>query len=282
LSAILDSVSVIVVTYNSAHCIKALSGLLANCPNVIFSDNSSRDGTVALIEFLLPHAKILKNSKNIGFGSANNLALAIVDTKYAFLLNPDCEITIKNLANLINQADQYPDAAIYSPVQLTKSGKLTVNYRFPRTHWKPGKHAASGPCCVGFTSAAAMLLRMSNFSNRNFFDEDYFLYYEDDDLCLRMMKNQIIVFPNLFVIHRNRSSVSGINLLNIEFHRGFHHIQSKLRFYCKYQTRKIALQNKKKFLFQTILILPLRFLIFSPRLISRMIGRFFGLIQWKP
>ena len=68
------NITIIIVTFNSAHCIAALAKGLAAMPHVIVIDNASDDETLSQIDLKLPHAKLIVNSRNLGFGAANNLA----------------------------------------------------------------------------------------------------------------------------------------------------------------------------------------------------------------
>jgi N-acetylglucosaminyl-diphospho-decaprenol L-rhamnosyltransferase len=89
----LQNVTVIVVTYNSAHCLPSLGKCLDLCPNIVVVDNGSDDGTAAEVAHHLPQARFMALGRNFGFGAANNKALHEVRTPFALLLNPDCEIT---------------------------------------------------------------------------------------------------------------------------------------------------------------------------------------------
>lgn len=79
-SAALSPVTVIVVTHESAHCLDGLDALLSRCANVIISDNGSADGTPERVRERWPHAQVLVHGQNLGFGVANNRALAQVTT----------------------------------------------------------------------------------------------------------------------------------------------------------------------------------------------------------
>jgi N-acetylglucosaminyl-diphospho-decaprenol L-rhamnosyltransferase len=280
----LEQLTVVVVTHHSAHCLPGLDELIQQCPYVIVSDNASNDHTPSLVRERWPHVQVLEHSKNLGFGAANNRALAQVTTPYALLLNPDCEITPEALSELIEQAHALPEAAMLAPQILKANGQRDVNYRWPNTHWKAKAGAADGLLCVGFVCGAVMLLRMDQFQTVGFFDEDFFLYYEDDDLCLRLFKAQksIVVVPTVQALHRSRGSVKGRSPWRSEYTRGYHHAQSKLIFAAKHDSLAAAKRKRRTLLWQTTLALPLRLVLLSPKLLTRMAGRWMGTLNWKP
>ena len=176
-------VTLVVVTHESAHCVPSLDGLLGGCPNVIIVDNGSTDGTPALAQERWPHAQVLALPQNLGFGAANNRALDRVTTPFALLLNPDCELAQGGVLALLQAAEDAPDAALLAPQLSSPTGRLEVNYRWPATTWRASGPAATGLTCVGFVCGAAMLFRMAHFRSVGFFDERFFLYYEDTDLA---------------------------------------------------------------------------------------------------
>jgi GT2 family glycosyltransferase len=279
----LDQVTVVVVTHHSAHCLAGLNALLAHCPHIIVSDNASNDGTPAQAQALWPQAQVLAHPHNLGFGAANNRALSRVTTPLAFFLNPDCEITPEGLLALMAAAEAMPDAALLAPQLVTAKGQAEVNYRWPHTLWTSQGPAAQGPCCVGFVCGAAMLFRMHRFEPVGFFDERFFLYYEDDDLCLRLFnaRRPMVLLPDIQAVHRSRGSVKGRSPLKSEYVRGFHHAQSKLIFEQKHGSRARALSQRRSLLLSTSLALPLRVVLFSPKRIARMAGRWMGLLRWQ-
>jgi GT2 family glycosyltransferase len=268
-----------VVTYTSAHCIAALVPLLQQCPHVVFSDNGSHDDTLHTVKALLPHAAVLAHGRNLGFGTANNRALATVNTSLALLLNPDCLIQPEALVELVHESRQYPEAAILAPQLLKANGQPDVNYRWPHVLWRSKGPQADGPACVGFVCGAAMLFRIQAFSKTGFFDEDFFLYYEDDDLCQRLFKQQLamVVLPHVVATHFNRGSVKGKHPWRSEYIRGYHHAQSKLFFTGKHIGLREAKMLRYELLLLTMIALPARIIFFSPKLIARMWGRLIGL-----
>lgn len=272
-------VTVIVVTYNSAHCIDALAPTLAALPHVTIVDNASNDDTVAKAASEMPNALVLRNPRNLGFGAANNMALRQVKTRYALLLNPDCLPTEDFLQRLLEVAEDNPEAAIIAPHLIRRSGEIEVSYRWPRSHWPSRGPAADGPSCVGFVCGAVMLLNMEAMQDVGLFDEDFFLYYEDEDLCQRAfaMRKAIIIAPQVSVIHLARGSVRGNSPLRAEFYRGYHHAQSKLIFTGKHLGARHAARLRWRTLLLALATLVARVLAPAPRHVARILGRIWGL-----
>ena len=279
-----DEVTVVVVSYNSAHCLPGLSGALSAVRHVIVVDNASDDDLQAQLRLSLPHASLILNERNLGFGAANNRALAQVRTPYAMLLNPDCLPTPGFLEGMLRAAENFPDAAIIAPHLIRRDGSPEVSYRWPATHWVSRGPKAEGPCCVGFVCGAVMLLNMDVMRRIGFFDETFFLYYEDEDLCQRVFLagQQIVVVPEVEITHLSRGSVKGPNPLKSEFIRGYHHAQSKLVFERKYFGAALAARLRCKILLLALLTLVPRLLIPQPRYLARLTGRIVGLCRAYP
>jgi N-acetylglucosaminyl-diphospho-decaprenol L-rhamnosyltransferase len=108
----------------------------------------------------------------------------------------------------------------------------------------------------------------------------FFLYYEDDDLCLRFFKAGLpmVVVPSVQALHRSRGSVKGKSPWRSEYWRGYHHAQSKLIFSAKHTSPEAAQRLRRQLIWQTALTLPLRVMFFSPKLIARMWGRLMGVL----
>lgn len=282
--AALAQVTVVVVTYNSAHCLASLGRSLVHCPHVTVVDNGSSDGCPDLVRQHLPHARVIALPTNLGFGAANNRALDAIQTPFALLLNPDCEITTETILGLLATANRLPDAAVVAPQLTDASGVPEINYRWPAVHWDSQGAGADGLTCVGFVCGAAMLFRMSSFAGVGFFDERFFLYYEDDDLCLRLFQagRPMVIDPALRAVHRSRGSVRGKHPWRSEYLRGYHHAQSKLIFARKHLPPGHDQRLRSKLIVTTLLSLPLRLLLISPRLSARMLGRLRGACEWKP
>lgn len=279
-----DDVTIISVTYNSAHCLPALSQALKVMKNVVIVDNASEDDIEAQLHIALPNATLIQNAQNLGFGAASNRALATVTTRYALLLNPDCLPTPAFLTGMVHAAENFPGAAIIAPHLIRRDASPEVSYRWPATHWLSKGPQAEGPCCVGFVCGAVMLLNMAVMKSIGFFDETFFLYYEDEDLCQRVFlaNEQIVLVPAVEITHLSRGSVRGPNPLKSEFIRGYHHAQSKLVFESKYFGAADALRLRWRTLALALLTLAPRLLLPQPRYLARLAGRIVGLCRPYP
>lgn len=277
----LADVTIVLVTFNSAHCLPALGQALRAFPHVTVVDNASDDGTAEAVARHLPEARFIGNPRNLGFGAANNRALERVVTPYALLLNPDCELDEASALALMTAARDHPDAALVVPHLLRRDGQPEINYRWASTEWTSRGPGAEGPCCVGFACGAAMLLDMSIMRGIGFFDESFFLYYEDDDLCVRIFQSRhaILLVPEVRLVHHSRGSVRGSSPWRAEYLRGYHHAQSKIRFAAKYPSVGDASALRRQVLLLALLTLPLRLLVPVPRHLGRLVGRIAGLLS---
>lgn len=280
----LERVTIVIVSHHSAHCVAALAAQLNRCPHIVVVDNASADDTLAQFQRLLPQAQLIASPQNLGFGAANNLALARVHTPFALLLNPDCEITEAAIAALVEAADHsHPDAAVLAPQLLDSRGRATLNYGWPRHLWAARGPGAEGPCCVGAACGAVLLLRLAALREVGHFDTGFFLYYEDDDLCARLLaaKLPIVLLPEVRVSHRSRGSTRSPSAWRTEYGRGFHHAQSKLRYCAKYQGLARAQRQRRRWLALAVLNSLARLLLPVPRLLARALGRLIGLWRWQ-
>ena len=282
-AALLNQVTVLTVTYNSSHCVPALAEGLRGVPHVIVVDNASGDDSCAAVSAALPGATIIRMPRNQGYGVANNAGLAQVTTPYALLLNPDCLVTAAQIAALVAHAQAWPDATVIAPQLLESSGERQLNYSWPRDDWAPRTGGAEGPLNVGYACAAVMLLNMRQLAHTGAFDPRFFLYYEDEDLCMRVFQRhgQILVLPGIEVTHLSRGSVKGSAPWRAEFWRGFHHAQSKIIFLDKHAGRAAANRARFRLMASSCANVLVRTVLLSPKHLARAWGRLRGVWQLR-
>jgi N-acetylglucosaminyl-diphospho-decaprenol L-rhamnosyltransferase len=193
-SAPWSRVTAITVTYSSASVVGGCLESIAQARHVIVVDNASVDHTVETVTAAAPRAEVIESPRNLGFGRGNNLALERTETEYALLINPDARLRQGALEALVETADRFPDAAIIGPALINADGSRRLSHDVPyirRRDYPRKRHMEpppEGPFCTWALSGAVMLLRMSSLREIGFFDPNIFLFFEDNDLCLRATK----------------------------------------------------------------------------------------------
>lgn len=175
----------IVVTFNSAgvlaDCLKALTDGGAA---TLVVDNASDDDTIAVAE--ANGAQVIRNAANLGYGRANNIGVAAAKTDYVLICNPDAIVQPGALQALLMAADNYPEAGMYAPRVIEPSGR---EYFKTESFLSPGPMAKEGPAgdvCTVMIQGSCLMMRRDLFLQLGGFDENIFLFYEDDDLCRRL------------------------------------------------------------------------------------------------
>jgi len=205
-------VTAIVVTFDSAHALpECLGALQADGVPVIVVDNASTDGTAAMAEG--QGARVIRNARNEGYGRANNIGVRAADTEFVLIVNPDCLVDRGAVAALVDAARRYPDAAFFAPQIVEPSGRVFYQPRslLATSLTNPGGKLVvpEGEACAPFFSGACFLIRRETFLRLGGFDENIFLFYEDDDLCRRVADSgtALVYVPQAVVRHgRGRSS----------------------------------------------------------------------------
>jgi len=186
-------ISVIIVTYHSADVIGpcldsvAEAGVLSR--EVFVVDNASADGTAEIVRARQPAVRLIANAENRGFAAANNQAIPLCRGRYLFFLNPDAVLEGPCLETALRYMDARPEVGLAGTKVVYPDGtpQETISLRYPGE-----KHAADelaglrGPiaCVLG----ASMIARAELVREIGGFDEDYFLYGEDQELCLQVRR----------------------------------------------------------------------------------------------
>ena len=202
-------VAVVTVTHHSAALIENCLRSVARAAQVIVVDNASDDGTPDVVRRALPSARLIENRIGRGFGNGCNQGLELVEAEFALLLGPDSTIDNASVAALVEAADTWPEAGLLGPAIIAPDGHVELSHDigfFERVHGGKRMDAQllpEGPLCADHLSGAVLLVRMSALREVGFFDRNIFLYYEDDDLCLRMRKagHTLVLVPAARATH---------------------------------------------------------------------------------
>lgn len=183
-------VEAIVVSFDSARVLPAcLAALHREGAAVTVVDNASTDGSAVLADKL--GARVIRNALNEGYGRANNVGARAATHPFLLVCNPDAVLDEGALALLLAAAERYPDAAVLAPRIVEPDGRFFFQFRSllsPYLANPPGvRRFPEGDCCVPFLSGAVLLIRRDVFLTLGGFDDNIFLFFEDDDLCRRVI-----------------------------------------------------------------------------------------------
>lgn len=252
--------SIVIISYNTKNLLKKCLGSLASHPTksseTIVVDNASTDGSVEMVGKEFPEITPIANKTNKGFGAANNQGAKIAKGKYLLFLNPDTTVD-RNFDELLKFMEKRPDVGILGCRLVDEGGKEQPHIagfkhnvfsavvdkftcscdlyarltrwrgRAPQLHFRNGKH----PLDVDWVTGACMLTRQKVFEELNGFDERFFMYFEDEDLCLRAKQKgwQVIFYPGFAITH-----ISGAALGKDKKSRWDHYFESQELFYKKH------------------------------------------------
>jgi N-acetylglucosaminyl-diphospho-decaprenol L-rhamnosyltransferase len=200
-------VAAVVVNYNAgdvlAACVRSLRA--EGVGAIVVVDNDSRDGSADAV--VAPDVRVLRTGANLGYGTAANIGMATVTQPYALVMNPDVEVERGTVDALVAALERDPLLAAVGPRVETPAGDLYPSARrFPDLAVAAG-HAFLGfvvpdnpfsrayklldwdhttPGSVDWVSGSCMLVRRAAFEAVGGFDERYFMYVEDVDLCWRL------------------------------------------------------------------------------------------------
>jgi GT2 family glycosyltransferase len=207
-------VTVVTVTHNSAHVIGPCLAALEGFPHVVLVDNASTDDTLARVAEAAPAARVLRNAVGLGYGNGANRGLAEVMTEFALLINPDATISAQDLDRLVAAADAFPGAAMLGPLVRRPDGGIERSHDVPLFDRAAiprgrGEEIPEGICSTWYLSGAVTLARMQALRHVGFYDPAIFLYYEDDDLCMRLKAagHEILLVPDAVAGHVGGGSI---------------------------------------------------------------------------
>ena len=226
------NISIVIVTFKSEDVISKCLKSIPNDIKVIIVENSKNEKFKKDLENKYKNVDCILKGSNRGYAAANNIGLNIVKTKYALVLNPDCILEHETIRNFFITVNKVQDFHLIGPAQ-----DQMINMDFKNNDFIEVENLK------GF----AIFFNMSKFSNK-FFDENYFLYFEEIDLCKYVKKNngKIYLDKNIVIKHEGGSSVKKLKKIELEKNRNWHWMWSTFYFHKKH----------KGFLLALIIILP--------------------------
>ena len=230
----IDEITFIIVTHQSEQVIKNCLNSLPKNSKKIIVENSQNLKLKKSLEHNYDNIEVVI-SENLGMGGSNNIGIEKSKSKYAYILNPDVRFKKDTVEILFKYLKKIDDFAIVTP--------LNSNKDYPNFKIEPKKQNFNYNdfISVDTIDGFSMLINKSKYQDNIYFDENFFLYLENDDLCLRTKKKgeKIFVITKALIDHSG-----GIGKTDkIEQLRNWHWMWSKFYFNKKHYGYLIALKN---------------------------------------
>jgi len=240
-------VSAVIVSFNTREDLLRCLGSLLPIPRdlldeVLVVDNASSDDSVEAVRERYPEVRVIANPQNAGFARANNQGLRETHGELVLFLNSDAELRPGALQALVSALDRRPELGLVGPRTLNSDGTVQVSYGpllTPLAEWRQRRRVRAvsrrDPAALrrleaegrrdgspDWLSGSCLLARREALSAVGGFDEAFFLYEEDVDLCLRLRRAgwEIAYVAAAEVVHHlGRSSAGQPTRAGLEYHR---------------------------------------------------------------
>ena len=208
------------------NCIKSLGKDI----KIIVIENSNSTQLKEKLEKEYSNLKCILSDENLGYAKGNNLGLSLVKTKFALIINPDAVAHEDTIDNFLSTAKLKSDFAIIAPYIQEEKNNINLE-------------TAKGIFQVKSVKGFAMFLNLEQFNNIGYFDENFFIYFEEIDLCKRLIKNnkQIFLDTNIRINHKGGTSHDNSINYEMEKSRNWHWMWSSFYFHKKHYGYFIAL-----------------------------------------
>ncbi|GEM_PF-387435 len=244
--------SVIIVNYNTEEfidlCLASIAKedifSLENGLEVFVVDNNSIDNSIAMINCKYPWVKLMENNKNQGFAKANNQAIQKVRGQYILFLNPDTVLKKGAFSEMILYMDEHPEVGLAGSRLIFPDNTPQESVEFTYPGYKYAVEELKGlPGSIAWVMGASMIARSFIIKESGGFDERFFLYGEDTDLCLTIRKKgwEIAYIPKAVIVHFEGQSERKNSSLEVFEKKE----RATILFFLKHYSAKTALRIKK-------------------------------------
>ena len=223
----ITDITIVIASFKSEKKIKDCLNSIDKQAKVLVIENSNNLSFKENLEKEFSNVECVLAGANIGYGSANNIGLKKVKTKYALILNPDATLHSSALENFIKATEKIYDFAIMAPYIQEEKDKFD----------KKNDLKNISPVEVGNVKGFAMFLNISEFREVGFFDENFFFYFEEIDLCKRLINHgkKIYLIPEIKIDHGGGLSHDQSINVEMELSRNWHWMWSTFNYHKKYK-----------------------------------------------
>ena len=226
----------------------------------------------------------LLNKENIGFSAGYNQGIKQSQTKYTLVLGPDCIIENKDINILIDKFSVYKNLAIVTPTSYDNENNLSYSGGpLPEKSDKNIILNLEGDVCVDSALGACMLFKTEDFEKKMiFFDENFFLYFSDDDLCRRIknFKKSIIQVYEAKCIHQH-GIIKVRNKYQKIFIREYNFTHDKFYYFYKMNEHLSIIDSFKKKLPKYLIKLVLKIIVLKFHDAVRLFSRIYAYYKFK-
>ena len=230
------NLSIVIVSYNSAHLIEKLILSIPKDFEIIIIENSLDINLKDKLEKIYKNVQIIIPEKNLGVGKATNIGLKKSKNNFVFCLSPDVEVSKECFMQMLNIVHRFEDFTMLAPTYFDE--KINKNYKFNKNHSNKKIKTIDkfNLIEVDEIDTAAVIINKSKIDNIEIYDENFFLYFENIDLCLRLIEEnkKLYVVDNLKFIHYGTKSSNPEMVLDIKICRNWHYCWSKFYFLRKH------------------------------------------------
>lgn len=226
------------------NCLQSIFESEINVPfEVIVVDNDSQDGIEEMVKAKYPQVRFIQTGRNLGMGGGNNAGIRIAEGRYVLILNPDIFVFKDSVQKMYNYIQERSDVGVVSPKLLNPDKTLQHTcYRW-HSFWTPIYRRTivqklkfarqdverflmldwdhDNTREVDWIQGSCLFIPKRVLNEVGLFDEDFFMYFEDTDLCRRIncAGNKIVYLAESSVIHLHRRQSADGGLLNILFNK---------------------------------------------------------------
>ena len=238
----INDITVVITSFKSDDKIFGCLNSIDNQCQVILVENSSDIKIKEKIEKQFKNVNCILSGENLGYGKANNIGLKKVKSKYALILNPDASLDKYTLSSFLKLAEKHPEFSIIAPY---KQEYKQSNFDLEKTNLVKVKNVK------GF----AMFLNLKEFEEIGYFDENFFIYFEEIDLCKRLTNSnkEIYLSSSITINHEGAQSHNKSINTEMELSRNWHWMWSSFYYYKKNYNYFYALFKVLKKLMSSII-----------------------------
>ncbi len=281
-----NDLTVLIVTYKTNHkiledCIKSID----NKSEIIIVENSKDEEFKKKYENKFSNIKVILSGENLGYGRGNNFGLNLIKTNYVLISNPDVVYEDEFFSSVYYYIKKNIDFDIIGPMYRQKDYASYGNFDdFKKKEFNSNLSIDNSLVSAHWTVGCTMLLNLKKFTNRNLFDENIFLYFEEFDLCRQVLSKggKIYASKKLYVKHLGHKGSAATDpdySIETEMFRNWHWMWSSFYFYKKNYNFFYAIKSMYGKFFKSFFKMIFFLIFYNKKKFTMYYARFSGILN---